>query len=232
MEEIPDFEKDALTRPEYIAAMSHFYRGEMSRSISWRERLDATTNWAVVTAAAMMSFSFTNPENTHLIILVTNLTVLAFLLIEARRYRYFEVYRARVRMVEENFLIPLITRNLQSPMVGWRKSLSGDLDSPKFKTTVLEAMGFRLRRNYGIIFGFVLGGWLMKLYVHPEIAKDLPTVLDRVAVGSIPAWLVLALGSAFYVALLLLAVKGRHIHGHDPDDEVAGLERHPEDWKL
>jgi uncharacterized membrane protein len=232
MGETPEFEDQALTRQEYITAITHFYRGEMSRSISWRERLDATTNWAILTAAGMISFTFTNPMNSHLIILVSNIAVLAYLFIEARRYRYFEVYRARVRMLEENFLIPIITRRLRSPMARWREVLTADLDSPKFKTTVLEAMGFRLRRNYGVIFAFVLGGWLMKLYVHPDFPNDLDHLYARVAVGRIPAWAVLALGLTFYGSLLLLARRGRRIHGKDPDDEVAGLEIHPEDWKL
>ena len=32
-----------------IGALAHLYRGEMYRSKIWRTRLDATTNWAVVT---------------------------------------------------------------------------------------------------------------------------------------------------------------------------------------
>jgi uncharacterized membrane protein len=212
--------------------MSHFYRGEMQRSIFWRQRLDATTNWALVTAAGMISFAFTNPHNSHLIILVTNLTAVSFLLIEARRYRYFEVFRARVRMLEENFLIPLVTRDLESPMAGWQKAVAGDLDAPKFKTTILDAMGFRLRRNYAIIFGFVLGGWVLKIYVQPDIAHSLGEMYDRIAVGEVPAWAVLGFGGVFYALLAVLAVMGRHIHGLDPDDEVVGMERDLENWKL
>ena len=232
MEETTNFEDQPLTRQEYIAAMTHFYRGEMSRSISWRERLDATTNWGILTAAGMISLMFTNPLNPHLIILVSNLAVLSFLFIEARRYQYFEVYRARVRMLEENFLIPLLSRNLESPMSDWRAALCSDLDAPRFKTTLFEAMGFRLRRNYAVIFAFVLGGWMTKLYVHPTVALTITEAYDRVAIGPIPAWLVLSAGGAFYVSLVGLGWFGRHLHGQDPDDEVVGLEKHPENWKL
>jgi uncharacterized membrane protein len=52
------FESFPLTRPEYISAMVHFYRGEMHRSQVWRTRLDTTTNWAVVTTAGLISFAF------------------------------------------------------------------------------------------------------------------------------------------------------------------------------
>ena len=44
-----------LTLPQKLApadfntAMVHFYRGEIQRSNIWRNRLDATTNWAVIT---------------------------------------------------------------------------------------------------------------------------------------------------------------------------------------
>ena len=52
------FEDYPLTRQEYINVMVHFYRGEIHRSTVWRQRLDATTNWAVLTTAGILSFSF------------------------------------------------------------------------------------------------------------------------------------------------------------------------------
>ncbi len=116
------FEDYPLSRQEYISVMVHFYRGEVHRSTSWRQRLDATTNWSVLTTAAMLSFTFASPDlENHVILLLSNLVVLSYLTIEARRFRYFEVYRARVRMLEENFLIPVITRQLESPMGSWRE---------------------------------------------------------------------------------------------------------------
>jgi uncharacterized membrane protein len=108
------FEDYPLTRHEYINVMVHFYRGEIQRSTHWRSRLDATTNWAVLTTAGMMSFAFASPDHPHIVLLLSNLVILAYLNIEARRFRYFVVYRARVRMIEENFLIPIITRQLES----------------------------------------------------------------------------------------------------------------------
>ena len=41
-----------------IGAIAHLYRGEMYRSKIWRTRLDATTNWAVVTTGIAMSIAF------------------------------------------------------------------------------------------------------------------------------------------------------------------------------
>jgi len=212
--------------------MVHFYRGEVHRSTSWRQRLDATTNWAVLTMAGMLSFSFASPDNPHIVLLLSNLVILAYLFIEARRYRYFEVYRARVRMLEENFLIPVITRQLESPMVTWREMVAMDLDLPKYKTTMLEAVGLRLRRNYAPIFLIVLGGWLVKLMIHPFVLESLTEIWSRIALGGLSAGLVVAGGLLFYAALGLVMYLARHIHGGEPEDEIAGLERNLEHWKL
>jgi len=226
------FEDYPLTRQEYISVMVHFYRGEVHRSTSWRQRLDATTNWAVVTMAAMLSFTFASPQNPHIILQASNLVILAFLFIEGRRYRYFEVYRARVRMLEENFLIPIITRQLESPMVTWREMVAMDLDLPKFKTTLLEAVGFRLRRNYAPLFLIISGAWVVKLMIHPTMLSSWDELWPRIAMGPIPSWFVAAGGLAFYAFLMVAAYAARHIHGAEPADEVAGIERNLEHWKL
>ncbi len=47
-----------LAPAEFNTALVHFYRGEVQRSNVWRSRLDATTNWAVITAGATLSFTF------------------------------------------------------------------------------------------------------------------------------------------------------------------------------
>ena len=226
------FEDAPLTRPEYLSVMVHFYRAEVARSTSWRQRLDATTNWAVLTSAGMLSFAFATPTHNHVLLLLSNLLILAFLVIEARRYRYFEVYRARVRMLEENFLLPIITRDLESPMRSWRQEVAADLDRPKYKTTFLQAAGFRLRRNYGFVFVVLLGGWLLKLAMHPTVASSLAELWQRAAVGRVPGAVVISFGGLFYAALLWMLWAGRNIHGSAPTDEVFGLESSLEGWKL
>jgi uncharacterized membrane protein len=229
------FEDYPLTRQEYISVMVHFYRGEIHRSTVWRQRLDATTNWAVLTTAAMLSFSFATPDHSHIILLLTNLIIFAYLLVEARRFRYFEVYRARVRMLEENFLIPVVTRQLESPMVSWREMVAMDLDLPKYKTTIVEAVGFRLRRNYVMIFCILLGAWIVKLMMHDqdaEFAVSWGQVWDRMGVGMFPSWAVFGAGLAFYTALIGIMWYARHMHAGIPEDEIAGLEANLDHWKF
>ena len=54
-----------LSPGNFATAMAHFYRGEISRTNTWRTRLDATTNWAVITTAAALTFVFSSAQNPH-----------------------------------------------------------------------------------------------------------------------------------------------------------------------
>ena len=225
------FEDYPLTRIEYITAMVHFYRAEVARSTAWRQRLDATTNWAVLTTAGMLSLTLSTPESPHFVLLLTGLVLLAYLGIEARRFRYFAVYRARVRMLEENFLLPIVTRHLESPMASWGEILATDLDVPKYKTTFAQAFAFRLRRNYIWIYFIILGGWIVKLMIHPNVAESWREVWRRVAVGQVPPVVVLLVVLVGYGLLAAAVLYARHVGPGEPEDEIAGLERDIERWK-
>lgn len=225
----PAFEDYPLTRMEYITALVHFYRAEMSRSISWRARLDTTTNWAVLTMGGMLSFAFSDANHSHVTLLLANLLVVIFMAFEARRFRYFDVWRSRLRMLEENFFIPIFRRNLISPRHEWREFIAGDLDEPKFKITVLYALGVRLRKNYSWMFLVILVAWLLKLTLHPVAATQVGEFLKRMAVGPL-AWPVVAgLALAFYATLIgILYESGRQ---RGSGDEVQGIEAAMDHWK-
>jgi uncharacterized membrane protein len=211
--------------------MVHFYRGEMQRSTLWRTRLDTTTNWAVVTSGAIMSFAFSRTEPaSHVSLLLANLLVLNFLGFEARRFRYFDVWRSRVRMMEENFFMPILRRNLVSPRDHWREWVAEDLDHPTFKFTFLEATGMRLRRNYAWLFLAILMAWFVKLEIHPEPAQSIAEMIERMAIGSIPGPVVLTGVIVFELALVLVFIGAKRQKG--PSDEVIGLEKEMGHWKT
>lgn len=220
------FEEFPLTREEYISAMTHFYRGELGRADAWRSRLDPTTNWAVVTAGGMLSIAFTSPQrSSHVTILLAMVLVTIFLGFEARRFRYFDVWRSRVRMMEENFFIPIIRRNLVSPRSDWRASVAEDLDRPTFKITLLQAVGIRLRYNYLWIFYAILLAWIAKLHIHPEPARSPGQLLDRMAVGPVSGTVVLTIILLYYAVISWLALRGRG------RDEIRGFESDLWHWK-
>jgi uncharacterized membrane protein len=224
------FEDYPLTRHEYINAVVHFYRGERTRTDAWRARLDPTTNWAVATTGGILSIAFGSADHSHVTLLLAIPLVLMFLGFEARRFRYFDVWRARVRLIEENFFIPIFRRNLVSKQTEWREWVAQDLDQPTFKLTVLEAVAIRLRFNYVWILLVILVAWLAKLTMHPFEARSATEVFQRMAIGPIPAAAVLVAVIAVYAALGWLAVGvGRHTRG---TDEIYGLEKSLDHWKT
>src|SRR4051794_17557925 len=72
--------------PAEIGALAHLYRGEVYRSTVWRTRLDATTNWAVVSTGLALSLTFSSESASPLPLVLVGLLVAVFLTIEARRY--------------------------------------------------------------------------------------------------------------------------------------------------
>src|SRR6201988_2868416 len=133
--------------------MSHFYRGEMGRIIVWRQRLDVTTNWAITSTTAIITIAFSTREVPHIIFFFNIAIVWMLLWMEARRYRYYDAFRARVRMLEAHFLVPIVAQNTRLLQGEWQKLVCEDLLLPSFKISRVEAIGRRLRRNYAFIFG-------------------------------------------------------------------------------
>jgi uncharacterized membrane protein len=150
-----------VTSPEAITLMSDYYRGELSRMISWRDRLDRTTNWAIGALAAMLSISLASEQAHHSVLLFAMLVIHVLLIIEARRYRFFHVYRARVRLVEREYFAAMFASGPTGTRIDLAE-LSEALRAPRFTVSLAQAMSRRLRRNYGWIFLLVLLAWLVK----------------------------------------------------------------------
>ncbi len=190
--------------PGYIAAMSHFYRGEIGRIMQWRARLDNTTNWAITTTSTIFTVAFSVREVPHIIFLFNIAIVFIMLWIEARRYRFYDAFRARVRMLEAHFLVPVVMQEARMLQGDWRKLLSEDLLIPSFKISAIEAIGRRLKRNYVFIFVVILFAWVTKIFLH---AKDPITGWDSfysaLRVGeSIPSWLIATVFFGTFVTAL------------------------------
>lgn len=212
-----DYESTPLTRQEYIAAIVHLYRGELDRATTWRLRLDATTNWAIITTAGVLSYSFGGQLHSHLGPLLGVALVSVFWMIEARRYRYADIWYARVRKIEENFYGPILRRDPVSPRREWGQLVAEDLFRPRFKVSHAFALRKRLLRNYWPIFLVLIGAWAAKLIAHPTPARGWPEVRTRLEVGFLPWWLPVALVGCFLVAAAWLIVTGAD-GGHERVD--------------
>lgn len=219
--EKPDYEAQPLTRGEYITSMVHLYRGEMQRATMWRSRLDATTNWAIIVSVSAVSFTFGNDSHAHIILILSNLIIFMLLWVEARRYRYYDVWRTRLRKMEENFFAPILRRDLQSLEDQWGERMAADLLHPKFKITMIVALRMRLLRNYLVLFLISQVAWWLKLLVGasdagggPGQPMDLRMVYQSMALHVIPAWAILAWQVVFYGGLVGILLFVRPPHGY------------------
>ena len=194
-----------LDPAHFTTAMVHFYRAEVTRANTWRTRLDTTTNWAVVTTAAALTFVFGAPQNPHYVLLLVLLLVLTFLHIEARRYQYYVLWAYRVHLMETDFFAAMLAPPF-GPSADWADYLVESLQEPSFRIPRWEAIGRRFRRNYVWLITLLLISWGSKLALHPAPAPDWATVVRRAAFGLIPgAWVIAAIG-VVYVVLAALAV--------------------------
>jgi uncharacterized membrane protein len=200
-----------MSPAEFNAAMVHFYRGEVTRTNTWRTRLDMTTNWAVITAGAALSFALSEPTNPHGIIPLNTVLVAIFLYIEARRYRYYELWSYRVRLMETDFFAAMLVPPF-APRQDWAESLAESLLHPQFPISMWEALGRRFRRNYVWIF-LVLGlSWGLKNIIHPTPATSLADIIERAAIGPFPGWMVLLAGLIFNGLIFLMGLLTAGLH--------------------
>lgn len=205
LEHLWQFAGQGLRSGDFNTAMVHFYRGEITRSNLWRQRLDATTNWAVITTGAALTFTFGAINHTPTVLLVNTLLVLMFLFIEARRYRYYELWTHRVRIMETNFFAGLLSPPFL-PHTDWAQKVTDSLNHPRFPITLREAFGRRYRRNYAPLFLILALSWIGKVYIHPIEVQGLANFMTRAAIGPIPGWLVLTAGVVFNGSLMAIGL--------------------------
>ncbi len=200
-----DSERKTLSAAE-IGAIAHLYRGEVYRSTIWRTRLDTTTNWAVVTLGVALSISFASPGASPLPLVLVGILMLFFLAMEARRYRYFNVWRARSRWMETHFYAPLLHDGDLHMEENWQKVLAEDYMRPVYHVTYLSALGRRIRRNYLWILLIQAIAFAGKVTIHPAPAQSLEQALGRATVGPVPGIVMVGLGVLYVGTISFLAI--------------------------
>jgi uncharacterized membrane protein len=177
--------------------MAQLFRGELSRSDTWRSRLDTTTNWALTTTAAVISFGFASRETSHVVFLVGIWMVVSFLLIEARRYRYYDLWIRRVRLLEDGYWAPMLRR--EPVDMDAIRELALQMERPQIQLSLFSALATRLKRAYGPILLVLEMTWLVKVSSYPESVRTLEELVERAHVGFVP-------GGAVLLAVGLLAL--------------------------
>ena len=198
----------------FSSLIVQFYRGEMERMTVWRTRLDQTTNWAVVTMTAVLTWAFSNPSRPHYLFLVGMAAVSAFLLIEARRFQKYDAWRLRVRMLQEDLFA-----NVYEPSGAehddWREQLSNDLCNPVLKMSFQQALAHRLRHIYGVLLLILLGTWIVRIALFESNA----VWYQAASTAGVPGLIILAIVCGYYLLLVWLALRsvpwwqgGREFH--------------------
>lgn len=173
-------------RSGFVGLVQHFYRGELGRTTAWRARLDRTTNWAVGIMATLVTWAFSAADNPHYIILGNLVAVTVFLVFETCRYRIYDIWRSRVRLVEEN-----VFANAADPEGAvherWRELLADDLREPTLKVPFLEALSRRLKRVYLPLLTIIVGSWVVRITVF---GPDAASPFDVAAIAFVPGTVV------------------------------------------
>ena len=188
-----------------VGALAHLYRAEVYRSTVWRERLDQTTSWAVVSTGIGLSISFASAAASPFPIVLVGLLCSVFLMLEARRYRFFYVWRFRARVLEIAFYVPILRGKGANISLDRGTALSDDYEKPQYRISLLRAIGRRLRRNYGWLFAILGAAYFAKIAIHPEDASSWSTIVERAHIGPIPGWVAMSAGLLFHFGWIAIA---------------------------
>ena len=204
-EHVWSFRGYSLRPSEFTSALTAYYQAEIDRSNVWRQRLDATTNWAVLTTGASLAFAFASNTNHHGLIILATCLVTFFTWIEARRYRYYELWSYRARLMETDFFAAMLVPPF-SPHPEWAESLAESLLQPQFPISMWEAFGRRFRRNYQWLFVVLAVAWVAEIYLQPTTVVVWDDFVARAAVGGIRGEVILTVGLVYNGVLFAIGL--------------------------
>lgn len=193
--------------PSSSTTIAHLYRGEMNRLTVWRQRLDITSNWAIVLATGLATFTLGHPDVPHYTLLL-GLALFSFsLLIEGRRYRHLHHSKWRVYLLELGFFAEHLDPAGEARVPPqWRRLLAADLRRTHFLISVFTAIRVRLRRNYLLLLLFLTAVWVTKLTIHPTRPSSVAELYSRLAIGDIiPPWFVAVTAVGFVFTAIVLS---------------------------
>jgi len=197
-----DFDEQmAADIPSHADLSGHFYRGEIDRMTTWRSRLDRTTNWAVVIVAAILTWAFSSSDHPHYVILIGVFGLIVFLVMEANRYRQYDVWRTRVRALQSGLFADVFDPDSDGG-TDWRSRLGAELRNPEFELSFLGALTHRLRRTYLALLLLLLLAWLARITLfRPDESWQ-----ETASLFIVPGPTVVAAVGLFYAAAVLVTL--------------------------
>lgn len=184
----------------FHTAIAHLYRAEMNRMTVWRQRLDTTSNWAILLTFGMSTFVLGTTSVPHYVMLLGLAIVSICLVIEARRYQRLHHSKWRLALFDHNYYANMLWPSARLAEPGWRRQLAFDLRRPHFTMSWYMATRLRLRRNYLLLVYFITGVWLTKVFIHPHSPVSVWDYYQRLRVeGLFPCWFVAVTATFFLV---------------------------------
>jgi uncharacterized membrane protein len=111
----------------------------------------------VVITMAVISVAFSGPSGHHSAIILSTILITLFQFIEARRYRYYELWSSRVRLIETDFYAAMLVPPFH-PAADWAESLAENLLQPHFSISMWKLLS-ALPANYMIWRSWRQPGW-------------------------------------------------------------------------
>jgi uncharacterized membrane protein len=198
---------EAICGAKEVGALAHLYRAEVYRSTVWRQRLDQTTNWAVISTGIGLSVAFANAQASPFPIVLVGALCIVFLTLESRRYRFFYVWRFRARVLEIAFYVPMLRGEGARIPLDRGTALSDDYEKPQYRISNIRAIGRRLRRNYGWLFAILGAAYFAKIAIHPTDVETWSQFVRRAHIGPIPGLVAIGFGLLFHAIWIGIAVK-------------------------
>ncbi len=198
---------EAICGNKEVGAIAHLYRAEVYRSTVWRQRLDQTTNWAVISTGIGLSVAFANAQASPFPIVLVGALCIVFLTLESRRYRFFYVWRFRARVLEIAFYVPMLRGEGAKIPLDRGTALSDDYVKPQYRISMIRSVGRRLRRNYGWLFAILGAAYFAKIAIHPTDVETWSQFVRRAHIGPIPGLVAIGFGLLFHAIWITIAVK-------------------------
>jgi len=185
----------------------HYYRAMVNRADVWRMRMDASTNWAIGATAAIVSFTLSDASVPHYVVSIAPLMTLCFLVLEARRLTFYNLFQGRALLLERG-LVRAALQPVESDVGGVEPpddvDLAAALGSQLGRTVptmpLRKAAARRLRRVYLYLFGVQTLAWCLKLANHPNPVASFDGLVERAAIGAVPGVVTIALGLGLVLA--------------------------------
>jgi uncharacterized membrane protein len=129
------------------------------------------------------------------------LGVTAFLVMEANRYREYDIWRNRVRVLQEELLASAFDPEIDED-ADWPVQIAADLRNPTFSMSRWNALAHRLRRSYLALQLVMLSAWIARITVF-EASEPWQ---ETASILTIRGEIVVAVIGTFYAILLLITV--------------------------